>query len=124
MCLILEPIPLINVKIESILMKLLWEDARNYEEFKPFVKFVEESKWMTELKEYCEKHNKRYPDEKKKDLQEYLNKTYMINPLKLGASGMTAIVPRHICKVDVMDKTEKYKIWCKCTDEYIDKNLK
>ena len=111
MCLIIEPTSLIDIKIESILMKLLWKDARDYEEFKPFVKLVEESEWMTGLKRYCEKT--------KKDINKYLNNTYTINPLELGGSGMTAIVPRHICRLDVLDKTEKYVVWCNCVDEYV-----
>lgn len=116
MCLILEPTPLNDVKIESILTKLLWKDARDIEEFKPFVELVEGSEWMVGLKRYCEKT--------KKDINKYLDNTHTINPLELGGLGMTAIVPRHLCRVDVIDKTEKYKVWCKCTDEYISNKLK
>jgi len=114
MCLIIEPTSLINIKIDSILMNLLWKDVRDYEEFKPFVEFTEESEWMTGLKRYCEKT--------KKDINQYLKNAYTINPIELGASGMTAIVPHHICWVDVIDKTEIYLVWCKCINEYL-KNL-
>ena len=113
MCLILESAPLTDIKIEGILLKLLWCDARDYDEFKPFVEFVKKSEWYLGLVEYCKKT--------KKDIKPYLEKCFMIFPYDLGQ--VTAVVPLHINKIDIIYKTEKYQVWKECVHKFITKKL-
>jgi len=113
MC-ILIPMPLCEPHVESLTMNLIGHDVREYDEFQPFVEFLIETEWYCGLVNYC--------DKTKKDIKPYLDRAFIIGMREIGWNNL--IAPLHIQKIDLMDKTDKYKIWNKCYNDYINNKLK
>jgi len=100
-------------KAQQIMLKLLFEDARNHMEFQPFVDFVAKSDWYQRLFEYCKKH--------KKDVEQVLDKHFLIYILDLGI--VSTVAPMHINRIDAAYNTEKYQIWKMCLKTYINNRI-
>jgi hypothetical protein len=106
--------PLCKPHVEPLIMKLIGHDVREYEEFKPFVEWFEKSDWYADLTQYCIKA--------KKDRDVYIDKCLIITICEMGWNEV--IVPLHINRVEIMEKYEKYMIWKKCYNDYINNKLK
>lgn len=108
------PMPVCDSHVESLTMKLIGCDVREYEEFKPFVEWFEKSDWYADLTQYCIKA--------KKDVNTYIDKCLIISIREVGYYGV--VVPHHINRVEIMEKHKKYVIWKKCYNDYINNMLK